>query len=72
MSLDALKREAAALDDAGRKELFAFLVSLREQQWGASLREAGKVLDDPDQSRWLTPEEFKARLDQIPEPSDAA
>ena len=27
-----------------------------------------KKLDDPDPSRWLTPEEFKARLDTIPEP----
>ena len=32
MSLETLKREAAALDDSARKELFTFLVSLREKQ----------------------------------------
>lgn len=67
MSLEALKREAAALDDQSRKELMAFLVALREKQWHAHARNVGHKLDDPDQSRWLTLEEFQTRLDQIPE-----
>ena len=70
MNLDALKREAAALDDNARKELFAFLVSLREKQWAEHLREAAAVLDSHEQSRWLTPEEFKKRLENIPVPRD--
>ncbi|MEO7317624.1 MAG: hypothetical protein ABIZ56_01410 [Chthoniobacteraceae bacterium] len=69
MSLDALKREAAALDEKSRKELVAFLISLREKQWAEEVQAMAKKLDDPDQSRWLTPEQFKTRLDQIPEPA---
>lgn len=70
MSLEALKREAAALDDQSRKELMAFLIALREKQWHAHARNAGHKLDDPDQSRWLTLEDFQARLGQIPEPPE--
>ena len=69
MSLDTLKREAAALDEKSRKELVAFLISLREKQWAAEVQAMAKKLDDPDQSRWLTPEEFKTRLEQIAEPA---
>lgn len=68
MSLDVLKREAAALDSKSQRELFSYLASLREERWIEHLREAGKVLDDPNPDRWLTAEEFKARLDRIPEP----
>jgi len=70
MSLENLKREAAALDDQSRKDLVAFLVSLREEQWHAHARAVGRKLDDPDPSRWLTLEEFQARLDRIPEPPE--
>lgn len=70
MSLDALKQEAAALDDPSRKELFSFLVSLRERQWAAQAGAMARNLDDPDPTRWLTLEEFQTRLDQIPEPKE--
>ena len=68
MSLEALKREAAALDESSRRELFSYLISLRERQWATHARTTARSLDDPDSSRWLTPEEFKTRLEQIPEP----
>ena len=68
MSLEALKREAAALDDHSRRELFSYLVSLRERQWAAHARLTARGLDDPDPGRWLTLEDFKTRLDQVPEP----
>ena len=68
MSLETLKREAAALDDAARRELCAFLISLREKQWEAHLRKLAPRLDDADPSRWLTLDEFKERLEKIPEP----
>jgi len=68
MSLETLKREAAALNDEERRELCAFLISLREKQWVEFLRNASKRLDDPDPNRWLTIEEFKRRLDEIPAP----
>ena len=70
MSLETLKREAAALDESGRKELLAYLISLREQKWAAHAREISKRLDDPNPGHWLTLEEFKERLDKIPEPAE--
>ena len=57
VSLEKLKREAAALDAPSRKELMAFLISMREEEWATQLREASKRLDDPDQNRWLSLEE---------------
>ena len=70
MSLETLKREAAALDEHGLRELFSFLISLREQHWAGHARALARNLDDPDQGRWLTAEEFKARLDRVPEPPE--
>jgi hypothetical protein len=69
MSLETLKREAAALGDDARRELCSFLIPLREKQWAARAREMAAVLDDPDPSRWLTLEQVRERLDKIPEPS---
>ena len=63
MSLEALKREAAALDEPSRKELFSFLISLRERQWAARAQATSQSLADPDPSRWLTLEEFQTRLE---------
>ena len=71
MSLETLKREAAALDDSARKELFTFLVSLRERQWGERMRAVAAVLNDPNPKRWLTMEEVRERLGKIPEPPEA-
>lgn len=68
MSLDALKREAAALDDDSRKELFAFLVSLREEEWAAQAKMAAHCLDDADKSGQLTVDGLTSHLDQSPEP----
>ena len=68
MSLEALKQEAAALDEPSRKELFAYMVSLREQQWAALIRTLARNLDDSDARRWLTLKEFETRLNRIPEP----
>lgn len=71
MSFESLKQEAAALDQKSRKELVAFLIGLREAERAEEIRKLAAKLDDPDASRWLTPEEFKTRLDKIPEPEDA-
>jgi hypothetical protein len=70
MSLETLKQSAAALDEGSRKELLSFLLAMREEEWAASAREAARKLDDPNPDRWLTLEELRARLDQIPEPSE--
>jgi hypothetical protein len=70
MSLEALKQKAAALDAASQGELLVFLASLREERWAAEAHRLSKNLDDPNPDRWLTPEECRARLDQIPEPPE--
>jgi hypothetical protein len=68
VSLETLKREAAALDDEARRELCAFLIALREKQWAAHLRKLAPRLDQTEPGRWLTLEEVKERLERIPEP----
>ena len=70
MSIETLKREIAGLDDRSRRELFSFLVALREEQWARHMRKTSAVLDDPDPSRWLTLDEVRTRLEKIPEPSE--
>ncbi len=70
MSLETLKHEAAALDEGARRELFSFLISLREQQWAGHAKSLAQNLDDPNPSRWLSADEFKTRLDRIPEPPE--
>ena len=70
MSLELLKQEAAALDDTSRKELFSFLISLREQQWAGQARKLASALDDPNPNRWLTLDELQSQLAQIPEPPE--
>ena len=70
MSLETLKREAASLDESSRKELVTFLVSLRNQQPADRARRLTEIRDAQDPSRWLTPEEFRERLDRIAEPAD--
>ena len=69
MSLEALKREAANLDEQSRKELVAYLVSLRHQQADRAHR-MSEIRDAKDPGRWLTAEEFEERLSRIAEPTD--
>ena len=69
MSLDAIKREVAALNPESQQELLRYLVGLRKESWEPSLVKTSSRLDDPN-VEWLTPEEFKKRLDAIPEPTD--
>ena len=66
MSIEMLKREAAALDEKSQGELLVFLATLREERWVGRLREAAKVLDDPS-AKWLTREEVTARLATVPD-----
>ena len=68
MSLEALKREAAALPPEERRHLMGFLVMLNmTDEERAELR---RKMDDKDPSRWVTLEEAKERLAKIPEPPD--
>jgi hypothetical protein len=70
LSLEELKQQAAALDATSQGELLVFLATLREERWAAEARRLGAKLDDPNPDRWLTPEVFWARVDEIPAPPD--
>jgi len=72
MSLEALKKEAANLDEQSRKELVKFLVSLRTGPSADRARRLREIRDDQDPARWLTPGEFRERLDRIAEPTGDA
>ena len=68
MNLDALKQKVAGLEAQQRRRLAASLVfSDMTPEEKANLR---RKMDDKDPSRWLTLEEAKARLENIPEPPD--
>ncbi len=68
MSLEILKREAAALAEPERRELFLFLANMRDKKWSDEIRQAARCLDDPDPNQWLTLDEVCKRLDEIPPP----
>ena len=48
----------------------SYLISPGGRQRAERARRLAEIRDDPDPSRWLTPEEFRERLDRIPEPAD--
>jgi hypothetical protein len=70
MSIEALKTEAASLDEQSRKELVSFLISLGARQRAERARRLAEIRDDPNAGRWLTPEQFQERLERMPEPAD--
>ena len=63
MSFEQLKREIAALTAPQQTELISYPLQLRYAQDSTYQREVTERLDDPDKSRWLTPDEFERRLD---------
>ena len=68
MNLDALKQKVAGLESKQRRHLAASLVfSDMTEEEKANLR---RKMDDKDPCRWLTLEEAKVRLENIPDPPD--
>jgi hypothetical protein len=65
MSIEQLKKEAAALSFEEQGQLAAFLVQLRNRQDPEYLTEMGRRISDKDRSHWLTPEEFEKKLDEL-------
>jgi len=62
MSIDAIKQELASLDQAGRKEIVAYLVAL-DDEVNAEYRTAlAQKIDDKTPGRWMTLEELDRRL----------
>lgn len=65
MSFEQLKREVALLDDRQQAELISYALQLRYAHDSNHRREVSDRLNDADKSRWLTPEEFERRLDDV-------
>ena len=64
MSLQELKQELAALSEAQRAEVSAFLFHLRhsaDAKYQAILR---RRMEDKDPTHWLTVDDFEKRLEK--------
>lgn len=59
MSLEDLKREAAALSPDQRRQLLSSLATLNSTAEEEETRQLAESRNEPDDRRWLTPEEFK-------------
>ncbi len=62
MSFEQLKSEVAALSDREQAELIRYTLQLRHANDAEYRHEVAERLDDKDKSHWLTPDEFKNRL----------
>ena len=67
MSIEAIKRELAALSPAEQGEVTAFLFHLRHTADADDVYQTAvsRRLSDRDPAHWLTPEEFGRQLDQL-------
>ena len=64
MSFEQLKREVALLSTEEQAQLISYALQLRYASDESYLREVTQRLNDTDKSHWLTPEEFKRRMDE--------
>ena len=62
MGFEQIKREVALLDEQQQAELISYILQLRYAQDASYHREVTDRLNDVDKSHWLTPDEFKRRL----------
>lgn len=63
MSIPELKTKIAALSPDDRRELAAFLVSLRHRDWVRHGEQMARKIDDKNPDHWLTWEELDQRLE---------
>jgi hypothetical protein len=63
MSLEQLKCAVASLSSGEQAELISYTLQLRYAGDPDYRREVTDRLNDSNQSRWLSPEEFERRLD---------
>jgi cytochrome oxidase Cu insertion factor (SCO1/SenC/PrrC family) len=62
MSIDALKQALAGLDDAGRHQIMAYLISIDDQKDAEYLAKLARKIDDKNPANWITLEELEKRL----------
>ena len=65
MSLEALKREAAALPPEERRHLMGFLVSINISD--EERRELARKIDDNNPDHWMTLEQLDEKLKALDE-----
>ncbi len=64
MSFEQLKREVALLSGEEQAKLISYALQLRHADAADYLREVTQRLNDTDKSHWLTPEEFRSRMNE--------
>lgn len=62
MNVEELQNELAALSLDDRRQLTAFLVSLRHQELAGYREGLTTKIDDQDQENWISLEEFDRRV----------
>ena len=62
MSVKELQSQLAALPLDDRRQLTAFLVSLRHQEIAGFREDLAKKIDDHDKESWVSLEEFDRRV----------
>jgi hypothetical protein len=62
MSIDAIKKELAGLDDDKRHQIMAFLIAIEDGKNPEYMAAMARKIDDKDPSHWLTLEEFEKKL----------
>jgi hypothetical protein len=65
MSIEQLKKEAAALSFEEQGQLAAYLVQLRNRQDPRYQGEMRQRIEDQDRAHWVTPEQFGKKLDEL-------
>jgi hypothetical protein len=62
MSIEALKQELADLDDASRRHIMAYLLSIEDHKDADYAAKMARLIDDKNPSNWMTLEELDKRL----------
>jgi hypothetical protein len=62
MSFDVLMKEVGALDDAERRKLLAYMVTLEDHQNAEYREKLARKIDDATPGRWLSPEQLEREL----------
>jgi len=62
MSFETIKEQVDLLQDAERRRLLAYLVSIEDAKMTGYAERLGKKIDDNTPERWLTIEELDKKL----------
>ncbi len=66
MSIEALQKEIAKLDEHGLWQIINYAVEQRQKRNPSLAQKLSEALDDPDPARWVSLEEAERRWDAKP------